>query len=308
MFYSDKPISSNNEDKLNRKGFAKLLAHTLVHLDSKDTFTVGLFGKWGCGKTSLVNMTLAEIENIQAKNETDEQIIVVHFEPWNFTDTNQLLTQFFVQLANEFQKKGNKNLTKIGKALENYSDAFGLLELIPGVGAPIASASKWGLSRLGQKMQKGLDERDVLKQKEQVIQLLKAQSNRILVILDDIDRLSNEQIRYVFQLITSVARFPNTTYLLVFDKEIVVEALKGVQSGNGQDYLEKVIQMQFRFPTFSVLIYAMPFLNGLMKLLQISKNSDITRSTGNNCLVHALIPLSRISGISTVCAMRCALN
>ena len=248
MFYSDKPISSNNEDKLNRKGFAKLLAHTLVHLDSKDTFTVGLFGKWGCGKTSLVNMTLAEIENIQAKNETDEQIIVVHFEPWNFTDTNQLLTQFFVRLANEFQKKGNKNLTKIGKALENYSDAFGLLELIPGVGAPIASASKWGLSRLGQKMQKGLDERDILKQKEQVIQLLKAQSNRILVILDDIDRLSNEQIRYVFQLITSVARFPNTTYLLVFDKEIVVEALKGVQSGNGQDYLEKVIQMPIQIP------------------------------------------------------------
>ena len=248
MFYSDKPISSNNEDKLNRKGFAKLLAHTLVHLDSKDTFTVGLFGKWGCGKTSLVNMTLAEIENIQAKNETDEQIIVVHFEPWNFTDTNQLLTQFFVRLANEFQKKSNKNLTKIGKALENYSDAFGLLELIPGVGAPIASASKWGLSRLGQKMQKGLDERDVLKQKEQVIQLLKAQSNRILVILDDIDRLSNEQIRYVFQLITSVARFPNTTYLLVFDKEIVVEALKGVQSGNGQDYLEKVIQMPIQIP------------------------------------------------------------
>ena len=79
MFYSDKPISSNNEDKLNRKGFAKLLAHTLVHLDSKDTFTVGLFGKWGCGKTSLVNMTLAEIENIQAKNETDEQIICCTF-------------------------------------------------------------------------------------------------------------------------------------------------------------------------------------------------------------------------------------
>ena len=193
----------------------------IVHLDSKDTFTVGLFGKWGCGKTSLVNMTLAEIESIQAKNETEEQIIVVHFEPWNFTDTNQLLTQFFVRLANEFQKKGDKNLTKIGKALENYSDTFGLLELIPGVGAPIASASKWGLSRLGQKMQKGLD---------------------------DIDRLSNEQIRYVFQLITSVARFPNTTYLLVFDKEIVVEALKDVQSGNGQDYLEKVIQMPIQIP------------------------------------------------------------
>lgn len=200
MFYSDKPINSNSEDKLNRKGFAKLLADTLVHLDSKDTFTVGLFGKWGCGKTSLVNMTLAEIENIQADDEPEKQIIVVHFEPWNFTDTNQLLTQFFVRLANEFQKKGDKNLTKIGKALESYSDAFGLLEWIPGVGGPIASVSKWGFSRLGQKMQKGLDERDVLKQKDQVIQLLKAQSNRVLVILDDIDRLSKEQIRLYFSV------------------------------------------------------------------------------------------------------------
>ena len=60
MFYSDRPINSGNEDKLNRKGFARLLARTLVNLDSKDTFTVGLFGKWGCGKTSLVNMLLGK--------------------------------------------------------------------------------------------------------------------------------------------------------------------------------------------------------------------------------------------------------
>lgn len=248
MFYSDKPIGSNNEDMLNRKGFAKILARTLVHLESRDTFTVGLFGKWGSGKTSLVNMTLTEIESIQAERKTEEQIIVVHFEPWNFTDTNQLLTQFFIRLANEFQNKEDRTLTKIGKALEKYSDALDILGLIPEVGSPIASIGKWCISRLGQNMQRGLDERDVLKQKEQVINLLETQPNRVLVVIDDIDRLSNEQIRYVFQLITSVARFPNTTYLLVFDKEIVVEALKGVQSGNGQDYLEKVIQMPIQIP------------------------------------------------------------
>ena len=122
MFYSDKPIGSNNEDMLNRKGFAKILARTLVHLESRDTFTVGLFGKWGSGKTSLVNMTLTEIESIQAERKTEDQIIVVHFEPWNFTDTNQLLTQFFIRLANEFQNKKDRTLTKIGKALEKYSD------------------------------------------------------------------------------------------------------------------------------------------------------------------------------------------
>ena len=77
MFYSDRPINSGNEDKLNRKGFARLLARTLVNLDSKDTFTVGLFGKWGCGKTSLVNMTLEEIENIQAEDELKKERLIV---------------------------------------------------------------------------------------------------------------------------------------------------------------------------------------------------------------------------------------
>ena len=69
MFYSDKPISSTDDDKLNRKSFSHLLAQTLIRLDSEDTYTVGLFGKWGCSKTSLVNMTLAEIERHQSCQE-----------------------------------------------------------------------------------------------------------------------------------------------------------------------------------------------------------------------------------------------
>ena len=72
-------------------------------------------------------MTLAEIENIKLKMKLMNRLSLYIFEPWNFTDTNQLLTQFFVRLANEFQKKGNKESNQDWKALENYSDAFGLL-------------------------------------------------------------------------------------------------------------------------------------------------------------------------------------
>ena len=302
MFYSDKPIGSNNEDMLNRKGFAKNLAHTLVHLDNRDTFTVGLFGKWGSGKTSLVNMTLTEIESIQAERKTEEQIIIVHFEPWNFTDTNQLLTQFFIRLANEFQNKEDKTLTKIGKALEKYSDALDILELIPEVGAPIASVGKWGISRLGQKMQRGLDERDVLKQKEQVINLLRTQPNRVLVVIDDIDRLSNEQIRYIFQLITSVAKFPNTTYLLVFDKEIVVEALKGVQSGNGQDYLEKVIQMPIQIPNIRRSDLRNVFFERLDEIIADFKDTGYNQAHWQQLFVPCIDPfIAHIRDVNRLC-------
>lgn len=247
MFYSDKPISTPAADQLNRSGFAKLLAQALLNLESQDTFTVGLFGKWGCGKTSIVNMALSELDKSQQALSPNEQMIIVHFEPWNFSDTNQLLTQFFIRLSNEFRSKGDKNLSRVGDALQKYSEAFEFFELIPGVGGTISTLGKAG-TFLGKAMQKGSNEKDVLKQKEYVVELLKKQPNRILVVIDDIDRLSNDQIRYVFQLITSVAKFPNTAYLLVFDKEIVVNALSNVQSGDGEDYLEKIIQMPIQIP------------------------------------------------------------
>lgn len=249
MFYSDKPIPSSKEDVLNRSNFAGQLARALVSLNNEDTFTVGLFGKWGSGKTSLVNMTLQEIENLQ--KESGERIIIIHFEPWNFSDTEQLLTQFFIHLSNVLKSKKDEGLKKVGDALEKYSDAFGFVELIPGVGIKGkigAFFAKKIAASTGRTLKKNADEKDVLKQKKIVEESLKKQTDRILVVIDDIDRLSNEQIRSVFQLITSVAKFPNVTYLLAFDKQVVVKALEEVQRGDGEAYLEKIIQIPIHLP------------------------------------------------------------
>ena len=82
MFYSDKPISSNSDDLLKRSGFAKLLAETIINLDKADTFTVGVFGKWGSGKTSVVKMMLQELEKQQESTNENNRFVVVHFEPW----------------------------------------------------------------------------------------------------------------------------------------------------------------------------------------------------------------------------------
>lgn len=248
MYYSDKPINLNTDDQLDRGNFAALLAQSLLNLNVQDTFTVGLFGKWGSGKTSIVNMMLNEIEEQQKDCSDSEKLIVVHFEPWNFSNTDQLLSQFFIRLSSDFRSKGDKRLAKIGEALETYSDAFDLLSVVPVAGGLMSLFGKKGAATVGNKLKKGSDERDISKQKEYVIKLLQEQSNRILIVIDDIDRLSNEQIRQVFQLVTSVAKFPNTTYLLVFDKDIVAKALEKVQEGNGKDYLEKIIQMPIQIP------------------------------------------------------------
>jgi len=52
--------------------------------------------------------------------------------------------------------------------------------------------------------------------KNVLVQILSESSSKIIVIIDDIDRLSNEEICAVFQLVKSIADFPNTIYLLAF--------------------------------------------------------------------------------------------
>ena len=271
MFYSDDPITSRSEDLLNRKGFSNLLAKTMLNLKNTNTFIVGLYGKWGSGKTSIVNMALNEIKSMQEKN-TEQKTVVVSFEPWNFSDTNQLLTQFFIRLSNEFRSKGEKSLTTIGKAIIKYSDAIHLAQNVPGVGEYLKLFGQRILSTLGKQLVTGLEDNDIFKQKEYIIKLLKKQNNQILIVIDDIDRLSNDQIRHMFRLVKSVADFPNTVYLLVFDEEIVIRALETVQGGSGKDYLEKIIQMPIHVPDIQKSVLRDVFLD---RLESIRINHDV---------------------------------
>jgi predicted KAP-like P-loop ATPase len=84
--------------------------------------------------------------------------------------------------------------------------------------------------------------------KEKIATLLIEQNKKILVIIDDIDRLNSEEIRQIFRVIKAVADFPNIIYLLAFDKTVAVEALKSTQGISGEDYLEKIVQVPFELP------------------------------------------------------------
>lgn len=248
MYYSDRPISQESEDLLERRYFANLLAKTLLNLNSQDTFTVGLYGKWGSGKTSIVNMAMQELEDLQCDKE--DKMIILKFDPWHFTDTTQLINQFLIRLANEFLSEKDKQLNNIGELLTKYSSAFELAEYlpVPWLNKAISIFGKAGAKFAGKKLQKGIKGKDILESKNIVIESLKAANKKILVVIDDIDRLTSEQIRQVFQLVSSVAKFPNTRYLLVFDKDIVVKSLVKVQEGDGEDYLEKIIQIPIQIP------------------------------------------------------------
>jgi predicted KAP-like P-loop ATPase len=213
----------------------------------EETFTIGLYGKWGNGKTSLINLMVNEIERLNASKQDVEPMHIVRFEPWVFSDSNQLMSQFFIHLANELRGKGSAVISNIGEKLEKYAWLWQVSKVVPwevmvpllGQGArEMADAAQNVTENNGRTMHGDAMSADILTQKKAIVDLLEKQEDRILIVIDDIDRLNNDQIRQVFQLVTAVANFPNVTYLLSFDKEIVVNALAEVQKGNGEEYLE----------------------------------------------------------------------
>lgn len=248
MYNTDTPIKSQSDDLLGRKNFAKDLARAIIRNQEEETLCIGIFGKWGSGKTSILNMMQEEIHTLAHDLQEAETPLLISFDPWNFTSTNQLIQQFFIRLINTFRNDKDKKVSGIGKKLHEYSNAFSLAEFIPSVGPLISGAGKFGLEALGKYLDKDPASQDISEQKQRVIEALRESKRRIVIIIDDIDRLSNEQIRQVFQLVNAVAHFPNTTYLLSFDREIVTNALEEVQGGNGNEYLEKIIQLPIHIP------------------------------------------------------------
>lgn len=242
MDFNDKPIKNHQEDLLRRSPFSKRLAKGLLEMESTEGCCIGLYGPWGSGKTSVINMVLEELQILT--KEMKHPPIVMSFNPWKFSSSEQLLEQFFIMLSDKFCESGREELNAIAQEIKKYAKMV----------APFGDVGKL-ISVFGEVFAKvmqsasGVDENpNIEKKRDEIVQALSKQDAKIIIVIDDIDRLTDAEIRLIIQLVSSVANFPNTTYLLSFDKSVVTQALKNVQGYDGEKYLEKIVQVPISIP------------------------------------------------------------
>ena len=245
MNYSaDRPINKSEEDLLGRASFSKYLGKAIYEYNGSDGLVIGLFGKWGTGKTSIINMAIEEIEKRPKNNENKP--IIMDFSPWNYSDKNDLISLFFQSLKSKFDLEKNEKLENdIGTALSNYAEAFELLSIVPMFGSGLAKLLKIIAKSEGNNLMK-IPDLDSTKKKLE--EKFKKSKQKIIIVIDDIDRLTNPQIRDIFQLVKQVANFPNIIYILSMDRDVVSRALEEVHNIDGNQYLEKIIQLPFEIP------------------------------------------------------------
>lgn len=92
-YSSDKPISKITEDLLGRAPFSLQLAKAITNYNENSGLVIGIYGDWGTGKTSIINMIENEIINFE-----DDKTIFIRFSPWNYSDKDNLIRLFFESL------------------------------------------------------------------------------------------------------------------------------------------------------------------------------------------------------------------
>lgn len=248
-YHNDQPIQGgiNDPDLLNRLDFANHLANVLLLNHDDDCLTVSLEGEWGYGKTSVINLIKG------ALNEKETAPIIIEYNPWLAGKPESLIQDFLLQFSSQLNIKSNSEAAlKAAEELIAYSSLFSVAKLIPGA-EPWASIVEKVFSGFGSSAKKiaKLKKLDLLGKKKEVVSAIEKINTPIVVIIDDIDRLTPSETFQVLRLVKAVADFSGTSFLLAFDSNYLVSVLEKNDIVNASEYINKVIQLRVPLPVIS---------------------------------------------------------
>ena len=286
LFSPDKPIERREEDVLGRRTFAEALARAIKGWSGRESLVLALYGVWGNGKSSIKNMVI-DVLKTESSN-----VHVVDFNPWQLANRPTLSAAFFDEvgvalgkgdLGSESRKKevlarfrlwahrlqGGKDLIRAVRDFGYILVALGSLAVIAGIsrsrvtmfvigGLLLASGISAFASRFIEAAIKFLEagtevgNKSLGEVKAEIANDLRQLKAPILVVLDDVDRLTPTELLEVFQLIKANGDFPNLIYLVLCERAVVEQNIEKALNARGREYLEKIVQVAFDVPMIDI--------------------------------------------------------
>lgn len=256
-FYGDRPIQTEAEDRFGFGALAERIADSLTLQAADKGFVFGLEGKWGSGKSSLLALTLKRLRTMDAA-----KVAAVEFRPWLIGDRDQLLAALFEDLAKAIaglehasgDATGTTQLAAkdVAEQVKSFARHLGPVGKLAGaVGMFVPGAGIFGdvLEKIATAASEQADGPTLVAQKEKLAQALLKLNCRIVVAIDDVDRLEPREVAELLRLVRSVADFPNVSYLLCYDSRALERAIEtGTGVASGAAYLEKIVQTEVAVP------------------------------------------------------------
>ena len=169
---------------------------------------------------------------------TNETAPIIKFNVWNYHSPQDIQKEFFKNLTGQLGQNSFPCDEELIKLLNKYVKSLINLPLFP------VEEGEFNL-------------------KNKISSLLKdkCKDQKIIIVIDNIDRLMPDEILMVFKLVRTLADFPNFIYILAYDRTQVVEILDKQYNMNADSYIKKIVQTEKSLPIISKQRLADLFFN-----------------------------------------------
>lgn len=216
----DYPIEKEDEDIFDLKDETQKIVTEIGNLDYHKTWSLAITASWGVGKTSFLNLIVDKLDK------KDFEIIV--FNPRDSKSYKSIQEDFFILLANALSKYDSRCDNSI-------KDYMASLQLIDNRGVLEKLFSRYRIW-------------DRVNLKNKIKRVCAGLNKKIIVLIDDFDRLSKEEILEVLKLLDSNAAFTNFIFLTAFDKNQVNRSLGQENQTDEAFFVDKFFNWEFSIP------------------------------------------------------------
>lgn len=207
------------------KAYAETIVDRLAFTELREeSFAIGITSEWGAGKTTFLNLLK---EEIQAGVSND----IVDFNPWMCQSPEQVTRDFFATL----RSKLSENHPELSNPIRQYAKHLGSVSL------PVLGIASINLNNF-------TSEKNLLEMKVRLSEQFSKIGNKVVVVIDDLDRLDSSEVFEVLRLIRNTADLSNMIYLVAYDKSYITEILRKQNISDPAAYLEKIFQLEIQLP------------------------------------------------------------
>ncbi len=249
-FDSDEPIQSFVEDRLGFGPYTCALYRLIRdELPGDASFTIGIFGDWGVGKTSLMRM----VQNLLAQE--PDKFVTLYFDAWAFEDFENLFSPLIIELSKLVE--GDREILKITQEiLENIAR---IATARATEGEVLWSDIKNFVAKVSGKEEAAIS-LEYLKKVETLIQRVTCGRKTLVIFLDDLDRVHDAQkVINLIEDLLLLMDLPKVVYILALDRKNLLKAIqktyyefldvdKDKANRWAENYLEKLIQLPLFIP------------------------------------------------------------
>ena len=273
-----------SEDLLGYRFHAKLLKEIVLDKSMLPT-SIGIFGNWGYGKSSLMLLLEKEINEEIAMHVAEgntPRILQVRFNGWQY-ESYETTKYSLIQVLLDSVEKYLSDNRDVFEKLDILLKRINLLKL------GVLLLKKYVWDKIPNAIKSNLPQADDLKECIGVDDITKFQNefqnehtslfvtkfrtllesiveeakfDSIIVYIDDLDRCSGEKMIECIEAIKLFLNVKNTAFVLGADERMVERAIKEhypeIEQDKRQiyspfsDYLEKLIQIPYRLPRLSL--------------------------------------------------------